>query len=190
MYLDPDQATRAKRIPKSYKCPECGANTQFDVSVRRHYLRTLRIHCPVKARLVGLTGSQHEFTLKTLSTANQGWGIERKHMHCESCGAEFSISEDSISSTCPFCAANKVNINPAPVDFLRPEYLIPFKISSENIKFSSMIGCGKGGFIHLIWHQMQFYRKFTGIYLPFWIFDAKINANWRANVNTFDEVYS
>ncbi len=127
----PNSDKPAKPTKKSYKCPECGANTHFDVAAAGIACEHCGHTAIVKPDPGVLTEAHHEFTLKTLPTANQVWGVERKHMLCESCGVEFSITEDSITSSCPFCAANKVHISPAPVEFLRPEFIIPFKISPE-----------------------------------------------------------
>ena len=177
----------AKRKPKSYKCPACGANTQFDTTAARIACKHCGYTSPIKPDPVGLTEAHHEFTLKTLSASNQGWGVKRKHMLCESCGAEFSITEDAITSTCPFCAANKVHISHAPVEFLRPEFIIPFKISLEKKQTLVNEWLRQGWFhpVDMVSNAMT--QKFTGIYLPFWIFDVKINANWRAHLESSDE---
>ena len=177
----------ANRTPKSYKCPECGANAKFDVTAAGIACGHCGYTAPINTKPAGLPAAQHEFTLKTLSAAKKGWGIDRKHVHCESCGAEFSISEDSITSTCPFCAANKGNINPAPGDFLRPEFIIPFKISPGKKQTLVNEWLRQGWFHPADMASSAMTQKFTGIYLPFWIFDAKVNANWRAHVESSDE---
>ena len=183
----PRPANQPDRKPESYKCPECGANTQFDVTSAGISCEHCGYTAPIKKQTPALRAELHEFTLKTLSTANQSWGVERKHLHCENCGAEFSISEDSITSTCPFCAANKVNINPTPGDFLRPEFIIPYKISPERNQTLVNDWLQQGRFHPSDMASSAMLQKFTGIYLPFWIFDTKINANWRVSVESSDK---
>lgn len=171
-----------EQAPRSYKCPQCGAATRFDVA----HGGVSCEHCGYLARSteksVGQAAEQHEFTLEALVLAEQGWGIDRPNLHCDSCGAELSLSPEALTSSCPFCASNKVNISKAPADILRPKFLIPFKIVPENVQSFAREWLGKGWFHPPELASSALIHRFKGIYLPYWTFDALINADWRAQV--------
>jgi DNA-directed RNA polymerase subunit RPC12/RpoP len=168
--------------PATYKCPNCGATTRYNVNVGGIACD----HCGHSVSLnsvpVGSEAEDQEFTMETLEHAAQGWGGERKELHCNSCGANVSIEPGILSVTCPFCVSNHVNIRSAPIDILRPLFLIPFKIRPESASHQSVQWLGKGWFHPVALSATAIMHNFVGIYLPFWTFDTKIQAEWKAQV--------
>jgi ribosomal protein S27AE len=167
---------------RTYQCPNCGASTKFDVTVAGVTCEHCGYTSAAVSETVGRSAAQQEFTLTALSLAEQGWGIERKILTCENCGAVISLPRDVISSSCSFCASNKVNLSTASDDILRPKFLIPFKISPEKTQSLAQSWLGKGWYHPPELASNSLIQKFNGIYLPYWTFDAKIDASWRAQV--------
>ena len=168
--------------PRSYKCPQCGATTRFDVMHGGVSCEHCGYLAPLINKVVGQDAEQHEFTLEALELSEQGWGIDRINLHCDSCGSDLSLPPESLTSTCPFCASNKVNIGRASADILRPKYIIPFKINQEYIQSHTREWLGKGWFHPPELASNAMIHKFKGIYLPFWTFDAQLDAKWQAQV--------
>ena len=135
-----------------------------------------------KSEELGKQAEEFEFTLETLEKAEQGWGVARQELHCDSCGASLSIEPGALTTICPFCASNRVNIRQAPADVLRPRALIPFKIQSAEIRQRALLWLGKGWFHPAELRASAVIERFSGIYLPFWTFDADIHSHWRAQV--------
>jgi len=167
---------------RTYKCPKCGATTKFDVAASDVACEHCGYSAEADSQTVGRSAAQQEFTLEALSLAEQGWGIERKTLTCENCGAVTSLPEDVLSTSCPFCASNKVNIGAAIDDTLRPKFLIPFKVSPEKTQSLAKEWLGKGWYHPPELASNSLIQNFNGIYLPYWTFDAKIDAAWRAQV--------
>ncbi len=166
----------------SYACPNCGANVAYDVAAGGVACEYCGYTAPVKAKSLGRSAESFEFTLETISQSNRGWGIERQVMHCDSCGAELSIPQGALSTSCPFCASNQVNLTVSLEELLRPRTLVPFKITPEGTQRIAAEWLGKGWFHPDELSANAILRRFTGIYLPFWTFDARIRASWRAQV--------
>lgn len=166
----------------TYQCPSCGAATKFDVAAAGIACEHCGYTAVTDSKTVGRSAAQQEFTIAALNIAEQGWGIERKTLTCENCGAVISLPQDILSSSCSFCASNKVNLSTAPSDILRPKFLIPFKISPENTKSLAQTWLGKGWYHPPELASNSLIQKFNGIYLPYWTFDAQIDADWRAQV--------
>lgn len=170
-----DQAT-------SYNCPNCGAAVAYDVPAGGIACEYCGYVAPVKTQQLGQSAQEFEFTLETLSQSDRGWGTERQMIHCDSCGGELTIPSGEISTTCPFCASNKVNLTVCHDETLRPRFLIPFKLTPEQIQRLTLDWLGKGWFHPDELAASTIVQHFNGIYLPFWTFDAKVDADWKAQV--------
>lgn len=168
--------------PETYTCPNCGASTRYDVAAGEVACEYCGYKAPIKTEKVGRQAESFEFTLETLKSAAQGWGVERKTLHCDNCGAELAVTAEMLSTTCPFCASNKVNLITSPSSMLRPRYLIPFKVQVQAAQSRVKDWLGKGWFHPSGLASSTVVDRFTGIYLPFWTFGASINARWKAEV--------
>ncbi len=167
---------------KSYACPNCGASISYDVAAGGVACEYCGYVAPVRAKKVGQQADEFEFTLETISRSNQGWGIHRKVLSCDSCGAQLSLPEGALSTSCPFCASNQVNIRVSLEEFLRPRFLVPFKVTPEETRQIVTEWLGKGWFHPNELTGSTILQRFHGVYLPFWTFDARVNAHWRAQV--------
>lgn len=176
----PESTTRDQA--KNYACPNCGANIAYDVSAGGIACEYCGHVAPVKSVHVGKNAEDFEFTLETLSQSTRGWGTERQVLHCDSCGGDLSISEGALTTTCPFCASNQVNVVTSQEESLRPRFLIPFKITPDQSHRLAADWLGKGWFHPSELAANSIVRKFVGIYLPFWTFDTQVDARWRAQV--------
>lgn len=168
--------------PNVYKCPQCGANTRYNVAAGGVACEHCGYIAPAQTEQVGRRAQEFEFTMDTWTQAEQGWGVVRRELHCESCGASLTLPEGALTITCPFCASNEVNVREAPSDVLRPRFLIPFKIQPEVTRSRAKEWLGKGWYHPGELGAAAVIERFTGIYLPFWTFDARITADWRAEV--------
>lgn len=166
----------------TYNCPRCGAAVKYEVAAGRVACEYCGYLAPSQGERVGFAAGEQEFTLATLATAAQGWGIERRELRCESCGAVLSVTDGAIATTCPFCASSRVNLCAAASDLLRPRFLIPFKVPPESNRQRAVEWLGKGWFHPAELGQSAVIDRFTGIYLPFWTFGARITARWKAEV--------
>lgn len=168
--------------PKTYKCPNCGASTRFDVAAGGVVCEHCGFSVSVDSAHVGRRAKEFEFTLETLRRAEHGWGMERRELHCDSCGAELVVAEGALTATCAFCASNKVNVRTTPSDKLRPRFLVPFKMKIDTIHSRVREWLGKGWYHPAELTAKVLVDRFVGIYLPFWTFDARIYSRWRAQL--------
>lgn len=168
--------------PQTFECPQCGATTKFDVAAGGVACEHCGYTATPKAQAVGLQAGVMEFTLETLNKAEMGWGVARKEMHCNACGADMTIAENALTATCPFCASNRVNVREAPADQLRPRFLIPFKIQPQATRELAKKWLGEGWYHPSELGASAIVDRFTGVYLPFWTFNADITSDWKAEV--------
>jgi hypothetical protein len=67
-------------------------------------------------------------------------------------------------------------------DALRPTFLIPFKIEAGRCPVLAREWLGRGWMHPAGLSAAASTARFTGIYLPFWTFSARVVADWRAEV--------
>lgn len=166
----------------SYACPNCGANTGYNVAAGGVACEYCGYVAPVNAERVGRSAQDFEFTLETLAQARQGWGTQRQVLHCDSCGADLSMPAGALTTACAFCASNQVNIISIPQETLRPRFLVPFKIPPEATVARAKAWLGKGWYHPNALAGNTILRRFYGIYLPFWTFNTRVEAKWQAEV--------
>jgi DNA-directed RNA polymerase subunit RPC12/RpoP len=168
--------------PVTYHCPRCGAVTRYDVAAGGISCEHCGFTAAVKAKTVGMAAREFEFTVETLEKAEQGWGESKLELHCDACGADLVIPEKVLAISCPFCTSNRVNIRPAPSDQLQPLFLIPFQVKPESNVERARKWLGTGWFHPKELSVDTVISHFMGIYLPFFTFDADIDARWKAQV--------
>jgi predicted RNA-binding Zn-ribbon protein involved in translation (DUF1610 family) len=178
----PAPPEEAEPEARTFRCPQCNGIISYSADVQQ----LVCPHCghaqEVGARVVGLAATRFEFTLDTLDQSEKGWGAERQAIQCEACNAVFSVGGGELSTTCPFCGSNRVATRATGHDFIRPGYLVPFTVDGERCRVVVTEWLGKGWMHPPTLRQVNAIGRFTGIYLPFWVFDAQIEGQWKALV--------
>ncbi|MBE9508749.1 MAG: hypothetical protein IMY86_11960, partial [Chloroflexi bacterium] len=169
---------------RTFKCRHCGGTIAYSATERQ-------LTCPYCGRAqevdgeeVGRAAAEFEFTLETMEQAQHGWGDERRELVCESCGAVVAVTPDTLTSTCAFCSSNRVLGRDAAGDALRPTALLPFVVDSERCRALAAEWLGQGWMHPSELRDVRTLRELTGVYLPYWTFDARIRADWKAEVGT------
>lgn len=178
----PVQQVDQSSAQTAYHCPQCGAPTRFAVEVGGVACEHCGFVAEVHAQAVGRRAEQAEFSLENLAQSRQGWGVTRRQLHCDACGAELELADNALTATCPFCASNQVNLRQAPGTHLRPRFLVPFKIENADCQQRARAWLGKGWYHPKALAASAAVQPFTGAYLPFWTFSAQVDAAWRAEV--------
>jgi hypothetical protein len=132
--------------------------------------------------VVGKGAQEFEFKVETLERAAHGWGQARNELECEHCGARTSVPPGTLAHSCLFCGSNKVIQRQAPQDMLRPRFVIPFKVDSQECINLVRTWLGSNWMTPASLRQLADLSVLTGIYLPYWTFDAVTSADWKAEV--------
>jgi DNA-directed RNA polymerase subunit RPC12/RpoP len=165
-----------------FKCPQCGATTAFSAADGGLTCTHCSYYEAPKKPIVGRAAEQFEFTVETMARAAQGWGTARKELSCQNCGATTSLPEDSLTVVCPFCGSNKVIQRQAAQDLLRPRFVLPFKITEADCARIARQWLGESWMLPSGLSDIATLGGFTGLYLPYWTFDADLQADWKAEV--------
>lgn len=160
-----------------HKCPHCGGAVVFDAV-------SGRVKCPYcdsefdpdyfNAKDEDLLSSQPSDGVSAEEYITDGEGL-RMYV-CESCGGEIVTDETTSATSCPFCG-NPVVLSGNLSGILRPDLVVPFRISREDAKKAL------GNFYHkkpLLPKGFETDNKIDeikGVYVPFWLYSCDADAD-------------
>jgi DNA-directed RNA polymerase subunit RPC12/RpoP len=128
----------------------------------------------------GKTIVEHDFTYDLPQTE---WGTTTSVVHCNNCGAEMVVPENSIAQFCAFCGS-PILVKNENAQTISPEAVVPFKITQEKAinAFKTWI---KGKFFSpgSLKNENQV-QKLKGIYIPFFTYDSNTSSTYTAQAGT------
>jgi DNA-directed RNA polymerase subunit RPC12/RpoP len=176
-YMHPE-AARTKTLDETdKKCPSCGGTMDYDPA-------TGGLHCPFCDHRQAITYAPDQQTraaeldfATAEQTGNCDWGRETKAIICKNCGAESVYDALVISNECPYCGSNQV-MEEKGKNTLAPNGVVPFRVDIQ-----------RAGSLFVGWIRKKIFcpkaakekakpESFTGVYLPYWTFDANTTSRY------------
>lgn len=161
-----------------YKCPNCNADLKFNPQLQK-------LDCEY---------CLSSFTIEEVERlcANTADSIPEKEVqlqedfennthlyHCKSCGAEIMADSEQTALFCYYCH-NPVILAGKMGGKYKPDKVIGFKLNKENATDSFKKWVGKRWFVPSDFKSQQQLEKMTGLYVPFWLADCHVTADYRA----------
>lgn len=106
---------------------------------------------------------------------SEDWGADSSGMKaysCPSCGAELICDETTAATCCPYCG----NPTVVPGQFagaLKPSYVIPFKTDKKQAIAALKKHYEGKIFLPKSFSDSNHIKDIQGVYVPFWLFDAR-----------------
>ncbi len=95
--------------------------------------------------------------------------VKMQIMRCTACGAELAVNGTETSTFCAYCGQATV-VQDRVDDYLKPDYIIPFKVPRDDAERIIRTQLNKGFFVPKGIKDFEV-EKIRGIYVPFWLFD-------------------
>ena len=95
--------------------------------------------------------------------------ITMQKVKCTSCGSELLINGVESSTFCAYCGQATIVMDRVD-DYLKPDYIIPFKVNQEDAERIIRTILNDGFFVPKEVKNFQV-EKLRGIYIPFWLMD-------------------
>ncbi|HEX2936304.1 MAG TPA: hypothetical protein VHO72_13205 [Bacteroidales bacterium] len=144
---------------KSLSCEYCG--TQNEIQVKDEEIKELDL----LSYLDNLT--QQTPTIEILT------------VKCDSCSAQTTFDKNVVSNFCAFCGSPIVVKDATINTVFKPKGILPFAVDKKSAEQSYITWLGK------IWwapfgfkKQVQSNEKLTGMYIPYWTYDADTNSDY------------
>jgi len=168
-----------------FKCPSCGGAINFDSQAQR-------MKCPYCGTEFDMdTVIQYEEALKTEPErdnfdwdlkADANWQTDEVNnvavYVCQSCGGQIVGDYTTSATSCPYCD-NPVVIAGNVSGDLRPDYIIPFKLTKEQAKQGLRDLVQGKRLLPKLFKDENRIDQIRGMYVPFWLFDTDVNGNFR-----------
>jgi DNA-directed RNA polymerase subunit RPC12/RpoP len=174
-----------------YKCPSCGGTLLFESESQQMKCP----YCDSEFNIKDIGDSEDPGSAKPDTFRMDSKELmpeERAGMvvySCPSCGGEIVGDNSTAASFCLFCGNTAIMPNQL-TGMLRPDLIIPFKVSKENAQ-NALKAFYKGKtLLPSIFHQENRIECIRGIYVPFWLFDCETHATIRykaANVRVWSD---
>ena len=166
-----------------FECPQCAGTMAYAALDGGITCSFCGYHETMPLETVGKSAETFEFTTEVVQQSAQGWGIARKEVECRACAGRLVTSVGELTAVCAFCGSTNIIHHKAHQEVLRPRFLIPFALNDEQVTAKLKQWLGKGGWLTPSkLKQTAAVGGLTPIYLPYWTFDARAVATWKAEV--------
>ncbi len=170
-----------------HACPACGAQATWDPGSQRLVCSYCGTESPYEVD--SKTGQIQEIdlvtTLREMPDELRGWRMESRTVRCRSCKAISVFQAERVGQNCEFCGS------PELVDYdeikapLRPQSLLPFKVSEPDVREQIRKWFGSKWLAPGALKRRALVDTVHGVYLPYWTFDARVRCPWVAESGTF-----
>ena len=169
---------------QEYKCPCCGGAVEFDSSIQKMKCP----YCDTEFDIGALNTYEEEknnllendMTWETQAGGEwqEGETDGMRIFVCQSCGGEIIGDETLGATTCPYCGSHVVMKGQFSGQ-LKPDYVIPFKVDKKAAKEQLKKHMEGKPLLPKLFKSENHLDEIKGIYVPFWLFDAKVEGEVR-----------
>ncbi len=170
-------------------CPECGGNLEWNASAQS-------LKCPYCGTVVPWSDDQQkqlagDVVEQELASAlanpasGRGWGDARREYQCQNCRAISVFVDGKVAQRCDFCGSPAIQAHEERNDAITPQSLLPFKISDGQVRDRIRKWYGSRWFAPNKLKNAALTDTLKGVYLPYWTFDAHVEAQWRAEAGFY-----
>lgn len=170
----------------NYKCPSCGASINYDANSDKG----LCDFCSSVFTLEELeeyAKKDGASTKEEKSDKQDGAEEEILSYSCNNCGAEV-VSDATTSATFCYYCHSPVILTKQLQGVFKPDYIVPFAIDKKKAQETFLAWAKTKSYVPSSFTEASQLEKITGMYLPYWLADAKTQVNVRG-IGTKTNVY-
>jgi DNA-directed RNA polymerase subunit RPC12/RpoP len=171
-----------------YKCPNCDGAVAFDASLQLmkcpfcdsefDVAELERLKASISSENTEVEWATHE---DTQWAAGEEEGI--RIYSCNTCAGEIITEENTAAASCPYCG-NPVIMKGQLSGSAKPDLVIPFKLDKNAAIASFKNHMNSKKLVPKCFKSNKRLAEIKGLYVPFWLYDADIDANMRYKATT------
>lgn len=146
-----------------YQCPNCAAGLRFDIATQKLACD----HCD---------SFFDPYEIGRDKDAVEYENFEVKVFSCPECGAELISEDDTVATFCSYCGGTTV-LDSRISKEKRPDKIIPFKKTKEDCKSAYARLVKRAIYTPKAFRDPEHLDKFRGIYIPYWNYSFKTDAD-------------
>ena len=169
-----------------FACPACGGEANWNPARQKLVCPFCGTESPGKLESDG-TLVEHDLAaaLRGIGDDQRGWKADKRQVKCQSCQAISVLDPKRQAQNCEFCGSAQLVAYDEEKPAFRPESVLPFTVSEPQARDRIRAWYGK------LWLAPNALKKkaltdtVRGIYLPYWTFDAHVDAAWTAEAGHY-----
>ena len=160
----------------TFKCEECGGPMRYNP-------QTFSLVCDYCSRVINLSNEKsfEEINFFGVGAEDLSWQNETQNIKCINCGSENIVSKKEMSTVCPFCGSKQV-VKYDAIPGMKPNRVIPFKLTSEQAKNCYHEIIRKKVFVPNKVKKMQLDLSINGVYIPSWTYDTNTFTQYHGRL--------
>ena len=167
-------------------CPACGGEAQWNPAKQALVCAYCGTESPYTLKDGGEV-IEHDLVaaLKAIPQSARGWQDDRRPVRCQHCQAISVFSGAQQGKACDFCGSTALVPFEETGDIIRPETLLPFAVDEPAARDRVRQWYGSRWWAPNNLNQKALTDTLHGVYLPYWTFDAQVNARYTAEAGTY-----
>ncbi len=170
-----------------YACAACGAEAVWTPAKKALVCAFCGTVSPAELAVDGSGIREHDLAaaLRATGDAQRGWAAEKVSVRCQSCQAISVLDPGRAAQRCDFCGSAQVVAYEQMKAPIRPESVLPCAIAEPQVRESIRKWYGSRWFAPNRLARSAMTDTLHGVYLPYWTFDAQVEADWTAEAGHY-----
>ncbi len=170
---------------QAFRCPECRGEIGFDPGAQKMVCQYCdhQLEIPDKEGMRSVV--EHDLEAGLAQKMETGLGAKVRTSRCQECDATVNFPENMTAASCDFCGSSQVMEQEENRKLIRPESVLPFKVDRKaaSARFT--------GWLKGLWFrpsdlkQRAKVTQISGVYVPYWTFDATVDSDWTADAGHY-----
>ena len=169
-----------------FACPACGGEANWHPGKQKLVCPFCGTESPAPAG-VAEAAKEHDLAqaLAAHGVAATGFAADRRQVRCQSCRAISVLDRSRQAQNCEFCGSAQLVPYDETAPAFRPESVLPFRVSEGDARDRLRAWFGKLWLAPGALKRKALTDTVHGVYLPYWTFDAKVEADWTAEAGHY-----
>jgi hypothetical protein len=169
-----------------FACPACGGEATWNPARQKLVCPFCGTGAPAREDPSGAI-VEHDLVaaLRGISDDARGWRAEKRQVKCTSCNAISVLDPARQAQNCEFCGSAQLVPYEEQKPALRPESVLPFTVSESVARERIRAWYGRLWLAPSALAKKALTDTVRGIYLPYWTFDARVDAEWTAEAGYY-----
>ncbi len=179
-----DEQVRIAR--EKFACPACGGEAVWNPAKGKLVCPFCGTESPAELAADGVL-VEHDLgaALRAIPDGARGFAAATRQVRCQSCNAISVLDQSRQAQNCAFCGSAQLVPYEETKPAFTPESVLPFRRSETEARDGIRAWYGKLWLAPSRLKSRALTDTVRGVYLPYWTFDAQVEADWTADAGHY-----
>ena len=182
----PTPASRETVALAKFACPACGGEANWHPGKQKLVCPFCGTESPAPPD-AAFAAQEHDLAhaLASPDAAASGWATQKRQVRCQSCRAISVLDPARQAQNCEFCGSAQLVPYDETAPAFRPESVLPFRVPDGDARDRLRRWFGRLWLAPGALKRRALTDTVRGVYLPYWTFDAGVEADWTAEAGYY-----